>query len=50
VRWQSHFPETDKVVSPEYDETIRKLVEGKRDADGKFTADQLEEWFGDIDW
>ena len=42
-------PEIDKVVIPD-DDTIKGLLEGRRDSDGRFTAEQLEEWFGGIDW
>ena len=43
------YPEVDKVVTP-YDDTIRGLLEGIRGPDGKFTAEQLEEWYGGINW
>jgi hypothetical protein len=44
------YPEIDTVDSPKYDETISKLLEGKRNADGNSLGEQLEEWFGGIDW
>ena len=43
------YPEVDKVITP-YDETIGRLLEGRRGPDGKFTGEQLEEWFGGINW
>ena len=38
-------PEIDKVIAP-HENTIRPLIEGRKGPDGKFTGEQLEEWWG----
>ena len=43
------YPEIEKVVAP-YDDTIGALTEGRKDPDGSYTGEQIEEWFGDINW
>ena len=43
------YPEVERVVAL-YEDTIRKLPRGRMAPDGNFTAEQLVEWFGGINW
>ena len=44
-----HHPEIAQATEP-YSNIIANLTEGRRAPDGNFTGEQLEEWWGGINW
>ena len=42
-------PEMVDATAP-YKAQIEELSRGRKGADGQYTDEQLEEWFGDIEW
>lgn len=42
-------PELEKVTAP-YDALVQKATKPRVGPDGKYTAEQLEEWYGGINW
>jgi hypothetical protein len=44
-----HHPEVGKVIAP-HAKAITRLTEGRKGPDGNYTPEQLEEWWGGINW
>ena len=42
-------PEMAEVIAP-YKAQITEKTRGRKGPDGNFTDEQLEEWYGDIEW